>query len=274
MREVLRLPPGRNGWVRLAEPHGRLHHWHHHEEPEFNLVLRGSARYLLADRRYDLGRHGLVWLFPRQEHLLVDMSPDFACWIGVMRPADLRQVIGSDSRYAGLLDPDPPGGFCRRLEASGAAFLDRLCHDLSEADSGAAIRFNAGLRYLLLAAWDRFSSAGALDSTALHPGLEQAVALLARQPSADISAVVSASGLSRWHLSRLFRSELGTTLTAWRSRVRVERALALHRQRPRAGWLELGLEAGFGSYAQFHRAFTSVTGVGPRRWLGTGDAAR
>jgi transcriptional regulator GlxA family with amidase domain len=180
-------------------------------------------------------------------------------------------VIGGDPRYAGLLDPDPPGGFCRRLEASGAAFLDRLCHDLSEADSGAATRFNAGQRCL---AWDRFSSAGALDGTALHPGLEQAVALLARQPSADIPAVVAASGLTRWHLARLFRSELGTTLTAWRSRVRVERALALHRQRPRAGWLELGLEAGSGSYAQFHRAFTSHTGFGPRRWQGTSDAVR
>lgn len=268
MREILRLPPGHHGWIRLAEPRGRLHHWHHHAEPEFNLVLRGSARYLLSDRRYELGRHGLVWLFPGQEHLLVDMSEDFACWIGVVRPEPLRAASGAGPRYADLLAADPPGGFCRHLAPGDAAFLDRLCRDLEGAGGDDAPRLNAGLTYLFLAAWDRFRAAGAVGGEALHPALEQAVALLAREPGADLDRLCAAAGATRWHLARLFRRELGTTLTAWRTRARIERALALRRRHPRLGWLRLALDAGFGSYAQFHRAFTSATGVPPRRWRG------
>jgi AraC-like DNA-binding protein len=263
MREVLRLPSGCAGQVWLLEPRGRLHHWHHHDEPEFNLVLRGRARYLLADRRYDLDRHGLVWLFPRQEHLLVEMTPDFVCWIGVIRPAALRQAAAGEARYAGLGDADPPGGFCRSLAAGDAAFLDRLCRDLAAGDP---VRRNAGLPYLFLTAWDRFAAAGAVTGEPMHPGLERALALLGRTPDADAGTVADAAGVSRWHLARLFRDGLGTSLTAWRARARIERVLALRRQRPRAGWLHLALEAGFGSYAQFHRTFTAIAGMTPRRW--------
>ncbi len=264
MLERLRLPDGLIGHVWLHQPHGRLHHWHHHDEPEFNLVLRGRARYLLCDRRYDLERNGLAWLFPRQEHLMVEMSDDFSVWIGVIRPGALRQAIGSDCSYGGLLDADPPGGFCRGLAPADTAFLDRICRDI--APGGDAVRLNAGLPYLFLAAWERFNQAGAVRGVDVHPALQRATAVLAGDPAADAELVASAAGVSRFHLARLFRSQLGTTLLAWRTRVRIERALALRRSDPAREWAGIATDSGFGSYAQFQRSFTAVTGMTPRRW--------
>ncbi len=128
MREDLRFLKSQSGAVWLHEPHGKLHYWHHHDELEFNLVAKGTARYLLDDRRYDLGPGCLVWLFPDQEHLLVDLSPDFAAWMGVITPESLRAACAG--AHKDLRSGDPPGNFCRRLVATDTAFLGQLCRDL------------------------------------------------------------------------------------------------------------------------------------------------
>lgn len=265
MREVLRFDGACDGQVWLHQPNGRLHHWHHHDEPEFNLVLRGTATYLLAGRRYDLARNGLVWLFPRQEHLLVEPSPDLALWIGVVRPAPLRRVAGADAAYAGLLADDPPDDHCRALSPADAAFLDRLCRDLASGADRA--RLNAGLPYLFLAAWDRFRRATGIAHREIHPAVRRACEAQATDPAASVADLADAAGLSRFHLARLFRAQLGTTLLAWRTRARIERALAQRRADPAREWTAIALDSGFGSYAQFHRAFRRRTGLGPRAWL-------
>ena len=72
--------------------------------------------------------------------------------------------------------------------------------------------------------------------------------------------------MSASRLSRLFHQQVGTTLVAYRARRRVDRFLALRRRHPQRSLLALALAAGFGSYAQFHRAFRAATGVAPARW--------
>jgi AraC-like DNA-binding protein len=259
------MPAGRVGLVWRHEPRGRLHHWHRHDEPEYNLVVRGTARYLLSDRRYDLGPGCLVWLFPEQEHLLVDLSPDLVMWIGIHRPKPLDRAIG-DGANRGLKERDPAGHFSRLLAPEDAAFLARLSEDLAGAtDNGLA---NSGLTFLFLTAWERFLRASDLPAgPKLHPAVERAAALLAEDPGADLGAVAVGAGLSQWRLSRLFHQQVGQTLVAFRARRRVQRFLNLRREQPERTMLALALDAGFGSYAQFHRAFRSAMGVGPGRYV-------
>ena len=59
---------------------------HRHAELEVNLVVRGTATYLLGERRYQLTPGTLTWLFPGQEHLLVDQSADHELWWAVFSP--------------------------------------------------------------------------------------------------------------------------------------------------------------------------------------------
>lgn len=57
--EPLFYPPERRGFVRAGGT-GRDHPMHRHQELEFNFVRRGTARYSLGDRRYDLAAGSLV----------------------------------------------------------------------------------------------------------------------------------------------------------------------------------------------------------------------
>lgn len=67
-------------------------------------------------------------------------------------------------------------------------------------------------------------------------------------------------------LTRAFLFEMGISLVDHRNRVRLERFL--HSAASRGGsMMQLALESGFGSYAQFHRVFCKVLGVTPRRFF-------
>jgi AraC-like DNA-binding protein len=276
MREDLRFLRTQSGAVWLHEPHGKLHFWHHHDELEFNLVAKGTARYLLDDRRYDLGPGCLVWLFPDQEHLLVDLSPDFAAWMGVITPQTLRTACAG--AHKDLRSGDPPGNFCRRLGATDTAFLSQLCRDLlPPLPVQDPARFAAGLGYLFLSAWTRFQAAtDTVVGTEAHPAVERAAGALERGEE-SLEAIARAAGLSYSQLSRIFHRQAGQTLVAYRAHARVRRFLALHQRNTRASLLSLALKAGFGSYAQFHRTFRASMGLTPRTWLGRaaiGDVAQ
>jgi len=65
--------------------------------------------------------------------------------------------------------------------------------------------------------------------------------------NADAGAVAAEAGVSRFHLARLFRGQLGTRLLAWRSRARIERAVTLRRADPARPWSDIAHACGFGS---------------------------
>ena len=50
---------------------------HRHAELEFNLVTQGAGLYLLANRKYQIRRGDLLWLFPAQEHVLIGQTTRF-----------------------------------------------------------------------------------------------------------------------------------------------------------------------------------------------------
>src|SRR6185312_11104201 len=64
-------------------------------------------------------------------------------------------------------------------------------------------------------------------------------------------------------------AELGVTFVEHRARTRVAHFLALV-QGTQFNFLEAALAAGFGSYSQFHRTFSRVSGSRPRDYLGAG----
>src|SRR5688572_33468561 len=65
---------------------------HRHAELEVNLVVCGTASYLRGDRRYALTPGTLTWLFPGQNHVLVE---EFATPAG----GRSRRAVLSPSRF-------------------------------------------------------------------------------------------------------------------------------------------------------------------------------
>jgi len=261
MDEDLLLAPGLEGRV-VRHAAGALRpRPHRHAELEVNLVLTGSASYLLRNRRYDLEPGTLAWLFPGQEHVLVDESPDHELWWAVFRPALVARTAAPAARL--LLEQDPSGRFSRRIAGRHATRIRRLMADLAASTDPALV--NAGLVYLLVLAWHAFlDSDDVIEGVEVHPAVQRVAERLRADPDAgDLPALARAAGLSPSHLSRLFKAQTGVPIHRFRNQERIRRFELLYGDGGRITALAAALEAGFGSYAQFYRVHVAETGRRP-----------
>jgi len=262
---VLRTPNER-GWIFFhAAP--RVHRqMHRHVELELNLVVRGSARYLLRGRRYELRPRHAVWLFPAQDHLLLGQSADFRMWVAVFSRETVEASIASPDA-AMLREPDPEGEFCQALPAVAFAELDRLCHRLSRSEDANVLA--AGLSYLAASAWSACRAAEPFTAGEdIHPAVAAAARLLRDEAEPlSLEQLAARAGLSASRLSRLFRRQTGQPVTEFRNRRRLERFLALYEPGGERTMLAAALDAGFGSYPQFHRVFRGLTGLSPAHYF-------
>jgi AraC-like DNA-binding protein/quercetin dioxygenase-like cupin family protein len=264
MRQRLELPPNWDGNLWHYRQHGRNVR-HRHAELEFNLITQGAGLYLLANRKYQIRRGDLLWLFPAQEHVLIGQTPDFEMWIGVFKPAVVRR-IATDANAKVLRQANPAGDYCRRLPQRDLVRLEELFAEIAAARERPGL-FNAGLGYALLDAWRHFERAADVPVRDVHPAVERAARLIRNEIAAlNLDELARRSGLSAPRLSRLFKQQTGVALVDFRNRQRVERFLQIYGTGQRLTMLDAALEAGFGSYPQFHRVFKRVIGCSPGRY--------
>jgi AraC-like DNA-binding protein len=237
---------------------------HRHAELEVNLVVRGTATYLLDERRYELTPGTLTWLFPGQDHVLVDESRDHELWWAVFRPSLITRTATTPQMRL-LNEHNPAGQFSRRLDSQRARRLEELLRELRAAEEVDHALLNAGLAYLLGLAWRAFvESVEVIEGVDVHPAVETVARMLRTDPRAgDLTTLAHIAGLSPSHLSRLFKSQTGTSITRFRNQQRVQRFILLYRDGRHTTALAAALEAGFGSYAQFYRVFRAETGGRP-----------
>jgi AraC-like DNA-binding protein len=264
MKEIGAIGEGFDGsvwWMRRRGPR----HTHRHDEPEINLVTRGRATYVLADRRYDLRKNTQVWLFADQDHVLFDESPDFEMFILIFRRSLVQQLC-TTPRTRLLLQSNPTGELCKLLNDESAAQLRSLFKQLHEAKHDPP-RFNAGVAYALLAAWDAHLSADQVLGQNVHPAVERAARIIqAEAEPMSLDAIAEQVGLSASRLSRLFHQQAGVSLVEFRQRQTLQRFFRLFGDGQHKTMTAAALEAGFGSYPQFHRVFKQLTGKTPQQY--------
>jgi AraC-like DNA-binding protein len=266
MLQRLQLPAALEGSVwRYANP-AEANRPHHHAELELNLVVRGKGIYLLGGSRYEIHRGDLLWLFPAQEHVLVEQTPNFAMWIAVFR----RRAIKKSAIDAGahvLLQRSYGGDTCRRLMPHDLSHFEELFEELSATITEPGL-MNAGLGYALLHAWKCFQRATGVPVQDLHPAVDRAAHLI-RANSADfgLEELARRVGLSACRLSRLFKEQTGSTLVDFRNHQRIKRFQTLYGANQNCTLLNAALEAGFGSYPQFHRVFRQIVGCSPQDYV-------
>jgi AraC-like DNA-binding protein len=237
---------------------------HRHAELEVNLVVRGNASYLLGKHRYELTPGTLTWLFPGQDHVLIDESADHELWWAVFRPGLVARTAKTpESRN--LLEEDPVGRFSCRLGSREVGRLSALFSELRDAETLDDALVNAGLSYLLIFAWRAFlDSDDVVESVRVHPAVKTVARLLSiDQHAGDLSTLARTAGLSPSHLSRLFKAQTGVSMSRFRNQQRLRRFVLFYGNGQRTTALAAALEAGFGSYAQFYRVFRGETGRSP-----------
>lgn len=265
MRQQLHLPKELDGNLWHYRNLGRNHAMHRHAELELNLATQGSGVYLLANRKYQIRRGDLLWLFPAQEHVLIEQSLDFEMWIGVFKP-EVVQRVATDESAKVLQQANPPGEYCRRLTQRDLAQLESLFSEIVAGQKKRGL-FNVGLSYALLQAWERFEHAADVPVRDVHPAVERAAHLIRGNSATQrLDELAQKSGLSAHRLSRLFKQQTGVALVDFRNRQRVEKFLQIYGTGQRVKMLDAALEAGFGSYPQFHRVFKRVLGCSPGKY--------
>lgn len=263
-KESLPIPAGRHGMAFLQYLPGYIHPRHRHDELELNLVLRGRATYRIGERVYGIQRGSMLWVFPGQDHHVLEKSSDYTVWIVYWRPRFLAEVCRGDAALAVLTEQDPPGWFLRRLADAQLRRLDQLLREVEGAPTPALQR--TGLAYALTLAWSCFAG-GAEEQPlrSLHPAVRQAARLLTEHPEIPLQVLARRCALSPSRLSTRFAREVGMALSDFRTQRRLERFLAAH-DPVHGNLLASALAAGFGSYSQFHRVFTRQLGMSPRAW--------
>ncbi len=238
---------------------------HSRAELELSLALCGHAHILIGEQRVTVEPQQMLWLRPRQNRLVIDTSGDFLAWVLAFRPRLVRRVCTSTAS-APLRQQGEGELLLRRIARPEHLALCRLFESLP-VGQGRDV-FNAGLGYSLARAWLAFLRAEpGFASAELHPAVRKAAWLLrdgnTELGNAELGTRVS---LSAHRLSRLFKQQMGTTLVEFRNRQRLQRVLAdLGEGEPR-NLLALALDAGFGSYAQFHRVFKRLMGCSPSQY--------
>ncbi len=294
MLQDLKLDSVYSGFLFLAEsarnpPSLRSHH---HVELELNLVARGSITYVTGGGRFTFGPRSLLWMFPAQEHQLVDRTSDAQNYVAVFKP----ELIAKSCRqptYAGLkrkkaedgkvlhtvLDPETFGFLRRMMDYIMEGSLDP---DLLNREAGFGVGsdfryrhsdpdgLNAGLNHLLLSCW-RLQLAGTSPhrKISLHPSVSKAIGILSdNEWTGTLAQLARECGMSQAHFSRMFARQVGTPLNRYRNSLRLSRFLEHYRGDSQPTTLEAAFAAGFGSYAQFYKVFTDAYGQGPRRCFG------
>jgi AraC-like DNA-binding protein len=216
-----------------------------------------------------------------------DFSDDFDMWVIQLDPA----LVGSCWRAREADTPSGRGAAAidRASGWAGAPLFDDWPVRLGERLAGrAAVEIGAveteRLGQLASRVWGARAPAAArphlraLCERALQvtwPNVDErreismsqlASCLLLASPMMDRPSLAAELGVSEGFLSRRFHRELGVTFIEHRARTRVAHFLALAQGRA-PNLLDAALEAGFGSYSQFHRTFTRVSGSGPRSYL-------
>jgi AraC-like DNA-binding protein len=270
MKEAMPIAPGLDGWAYRAGHIDDRRVPHRHEELEMNLVVQGHGTYLIGDRRCDVHADSQIWLFPTQNHVLVNRSVDFQMWVVYYRPSLVSRLCITPETE--VLRSSAPGHvMSRHLDPAQAARISTL---LLELESGIddIPRYNAGIAYSLLLAWHEFSWAPShVPGRDVHPAVERAAFLIRDQPDLrGIQELARLAGLSPSRLSRVFRVHMGVPLVHFWNRQRLERFLRLYGEGRRLTVTQAALDAGFGSYPQFYRVFRQHVGCGPAEYRRTG----
>jgi len=243
----------------------RGHIWHHvpatrrprhfHAEPELNLITAGRATFGYGEATVSVSAGDALWWPPGQDHVLLEATPDLDLYVVGVTPAFSDLVLGDPvfkaSGVARLhLGQDALAGLraaCAVQRAGGeAATVERHVGDFWRE----AFRTRAGRR----------------DH---HPLTVRALGSLLGRPDLQRGELARLIRGNASEVSRYFHRDLGLTLVAYRTRLRLIRFIQLV-ESGRRSFLAAAIEAGFGSYSQCHRAFQRAFTCTPRVFFGTG----
>ena len=250
---------------------------HFHGQVELLLIRRGTATVHVGARMQRLRAGQVCWILPCLPHVMTSFSPDFdmwvieleapivgACWRALTRGAGSGAAASAADAFEGVasLGERLGGRQVADLPLDEARRMSELALRIWSAPTADGVR---GMLRALCEVALRVTVAGASSGCASSL-TELASCLLLASPLLDRRALAADLGVSEGFLSRSFGRDLGVSFVEHRARARLAHFLALVHVGNR-NLLDAALAAGFGSYSQFHRVFSRVSGMRPRDYF-------
>ena len=242
----------------------RAHIWHYapenrrprhfHAEPELNLVVAGAATFGVGEAALAVTAGDLLWWPPGQDHVLLNSSTDFDLYVIGVTPALSERVLGAGAAAM-------TGGAARvRLDAISLARFRAICAAPVMGAAAPDVERHVGDLW-------REAQALRIGVPDTHPLTARTLRSLLIRPDLSRGELARVTRGNASELSRHFHRDLGLTLLAYRTRLRLLRFIALAESG--RNFLDAAGQAGFGSYSQCHRSFHGAFGCTPRAFFGT-----
>lgn len=244
----------------------RGHVWHHvpetrrprhfHAEPELNLIAAGHASFGYGEATISVSAGDLLWWPPGQDHVLLTATPDLDLYVIGVTPAFSEHVLGG--RVSGA-----SGGAARlKLDQRALTRLRTSCAAHPGDRDPAALERHVG---------DLWREAHRLRarSSDRHPLTARALSSLLERPDLKRGELARLINGNASEVSRNFHRDIGLTMVAYRTRLRLIRFIQLV-EGGGLNFMAAAIDAGFGSYSQCHRAFQEAFACNPRVFFGTG----
>jgi AraC-like DNA-binding protein len=189
--------------------------------------------------------------------VLLDASPDLDLYVIGVTPAFSERVLAG--RPAGAASV---GATQLRLDRGTLKGLRTACAAQIAGGDIAAVERHVG---------DLWREAHRLRArfSDHHPLTVRALSSLIGRPDLKRDELARLIHGNASEVSRYFHRDLGLTLVAYRTRLRLINFIQLI-ERCERNFLAAAIEAGFGSYSQCHRAFQQAFDCTPRVFFGTG----
>lgn len=237
---------------------------HAHQELELHFVVRGHAAFLIGDERVEAPAGTLVWFPPRCAHMTVEHSDDLRRWALQWRCRMVRRTLPR----AGVRELLESSKYrLSRLKQADTSGLARVFAEV-RSQLGEHVRLrNVAAAYALSLAYQAYLRGSVVaQASSLHPAVYKACQTLIEQvPPPDLEQLSRICAISGAHLGRLFYREVGVSITDFRNQCRLARFLQIYGDGRGQALMTAALEAGFGSYPQFHRVFRKIMGYKPAR---------
>ena len=221
-----------------------------------NLIAAGHATFGYGEATMAVSAGDLLWWPPGQDHVLLDATPDLDLYVIGVTPAFSEHVLTGRASGAS-------GGAARlQLDHGTLTGLRTACAVQMAGVDAAALERHVG---------DLWREAHALRARIpdRHPLTVRAVSALLGRPDLKRGELARLIRGNESELSRYFHRDIGLTLVAYRTRLRLIRFIQLVEGGGR-NFLAAAIDAGFGSYSQCHRAFQHAFDCTPRVFFGTG----
>ena len=220
--------------------------------------ITGSAAYLVEGIVHDIRPGTVIWALAGQQHFLLSESPDFDMWVALVSSRILtREHDMPPQRLSDVGAPPPP----RVLPPEACDMLHAIA--VAQTASTTAQTKAAGLRLWLAQAWAHWHLAANDAGRHIHPAVTRAAQIWYQDPERRLKDVAREAGLSPGRLSRLFKEQIGKDVVTYRTDQKMRLFEIIRSRAPRLSLTAAALDAGFGSYTQFYRAWLARFGTHP-----------